>query len=77
MNMIERKEDLDNQTALSDRFGIQLGFENFSNSQYLQIMYQYYTNFDIKNDKGLINKKVFQCSLNKGSKLRREAYYLC
>ena len=28
MDMIEQQEALDNETALSDRFGIWLGFEN-------------------------------------------------
>ena len=31
MDLIERQEALDNETALSDRFGIWLGFEKFTN----------------------------------------------
>ena len=40
--MIEQQEALDNETALSDRFGIWLGFEKFTNNQYLEIVNYYF-----------------------------------
>ena len=73
--MIEQQEALDNETALSDRFGIWLGFEKFSNDQYIQIVNYYCTKLNIKIDKKLLTKKAIQWSLNRGSKSGREAYY--
>ena len=73
--MIEHQEAIDNETALSDRFGIWLGFEKFTNNQYLQIVNYYCLKFNIIFDKNIIKKKALQWSLNRGSKSGREAYY--
>ena len=75
MDMIEQQEALDNETALSDRFGIWLGFEKFTNNQYLKIINYYCLKFNIKFDENIIKKKALQWSLNRGSKSGREAYY--
>ena len=75
MNMIEQQEALDNETALSDRFGIWLGFEKFTNHQYLQIVNYYCFKLNIRINKNIIKKKALQWSLNRGSKSGREAYY--
>ena len=75
MDMIEQQEALDSETALSDRFGIWLGFEKFTDNQYLQIVNYYCLKFNIKNDKSITSKKALQWSLNRGSKSGREAYY--
>ena len=74
MDMIEKQEALDNETALSDRFGIWLGFEKFTNNQYLEIVNYYCLKFNIKNDKDLLTNKAVQWSLNRGAKSGREAY---
>ena len=76
MDMIEQQEALDNETALSDRFGIWLGFEKFTNNQYLEIVNYYCLKFNISNDKNYINNKALQWSLNRGAKSRREAYHI-
>ena len=60
MDMIEQQEALDNETALSDRFGIWLGFEKFTNNQYLEIVNYYCLKFNINNDKNFINSKALQ-----------------
>ena len=73
--MIEQQEALDNETSLSDRFGIWLGFEKFTNSQYLEIVNYYCLKFNIKNDKNFITSKALQWSLNRGGKSGREAYH--
>ena len=75
MDMIEQQEALDNETALSDRFGIWLGFEKFTDNQYLQIVNYYCLKFNIKNDKNFLNSKALQWSLNRGAKSGREAYH--
>ena len=72
--MIEQQEALDNETALSDRFGIWLGFEKFTNNQYLEIV-NYCLKFNISNDINFINNKALQWSLNRGAKSGREAYH--
>ena len=73
--MIEQQEALDNETALSDRFGIWLGFEKFTNNQYLEIINYYCLKFNIKYEKNIITSKALQWSLNRGSKSGREAYH--
>ena len=75
MDLIEQKEALDNETALSDRFGIWLGFEKFNNNQYLKIVSYYCKKLNIKYDASIIEKKALQWSLNRGSKSGREAYF--
>ena len=75
MDMIEQQEALDNETALSDRFGIWLGFEKFTNNQYLEIVNYYCLKFNIKNDKDLLTRRALQWSLNRGTKSGREAYH--
>ena len=42
MDIIEQQEALDSEIALSDRFGIWLGFEKFTNNQYLKIVNYYF-----------------------------------
>ena len=73
MDMIEQQDALDNETALSDRFGIWLGFEKFTNNQYLEIVNYYCLKFNINNN--FINSKALQWSLNRGAKSGREAYH--
>ena len=75
INMIGQQETLDNETALSDRFGIWLGFEKFTNEQYLQIVNYYSEKLNIRIDKNILAKKAISWSLNRGSKSGREAYY--
>ncbi len=75
MNMIEKQEASDSETALSDRFGIWLGFERFDNDQYLQLVNYYCAKFNIKNDKKNLDEIAIQWSLNRGSKSGREAYF--
>ncbi len=75
VNMIEKQEALDNETALSDRFGIWLSFEKFTNEQYLQIVNYYCEKFDVRIDKNILAKKAINWSLNRGSKSGREAFY--
>ncbi len=75
MDMIEQQEALDNETALSDRFGIWLGFEKFTNYQYLEIVNYYCLKFNVKNEKKLTTSKALQWSLNRGGKSGREAYH--
>ena len=72
--MLDKQENIDNQTALSDRFGLWLGFQNFDEKQYLQIVKNYCRLKKINYNK-LIEKKAIQWSLLRGSRSGREALH--
>ena len=74
-SILQQQELTDSETALSDRFGIWLGFERFTDEQYLNVVKNYCMKHNINEDIHLINKKALQWSLNRGSKSGREAYY--
>ena len=74
-SILQQQEITDNETALSDRFGIWLGFEMFTVEQYLNVVKNYLIKHNIRDDIHMINKKALQWSLNRGSKSGREAYY--
>lgn len=74
-SILQQQEKTDNETALSDRFGIWLGFDRFTDEQYLNVVKNYCIKHHINDDIHLINKKALQWSLNRGSKSGREAYY--
>ena len=73
MDMIEQQEALDNETALSDRFGIWLGFHNFSLDQYMKIIFLYSNYYKLKTSKDIIRKKAIEWSIMRGSYSGREA----
>ena len=73
-SMLEKQEIIDNETALSDRFGIWLGFDKFTDDQYLNVVKNYCIKHNINEAIHIINKKALQWSLNRGSKSGREAY---
>ena len=75
MDMIEQQEALENETALSDRFGIWLSFERFTDNQYLEIVNYYCLKYNIKTDKKFTNRMALQWSFNRGAKSGREAYH--
>ena len=72
---LQQQEVTDNETALSDRFGIWLGFEQFTDEQYLKVIKNYCIKLKINDAIHIINKKALQWSLNRGSRSGREAYY--
>tara|TARA_E500000178_G_scaffold350828_1_gene410566 strand:- start:1050 stop:1808 length:759 start_codon:yes stop_codon:yes gene_type:complete len=75
VSMLEKNELVDDETALSDRFGIWLGFSKFSETQYLDIIKSYCKHYNINIDAVLLKKKAIQWSLNRGSRSGREAHY--
>ena len=74
-NIINQQEVIDDETALSDRFGMWLGFQKFNEEQYLSIIKKYYEKFNLTYNLSFIEKKAIQWSLNRGSKSGREAFH--
>lgn len=74
MNLLLRQEIIDDETALSDRFGLWLGFERFTDEQYLSIVKSYINKYKINITVSLLQEKALQWSLFRGSKSGREAY---
>ena len=66
----------ENFTSLSDRFGIWLGFHNFSNQQFIKIVFSYCNLYNLKLDKEQIKKKALEWSVQRGSNSGREAVNL-
>lgn len=72
---LKKQEIEDDHAALSDRFGLWLGFENFDQKKYLQIVKKYCELYNIKVNKKIIEKKAVQWSILRGSLSGREALH--
>ena len=73
-NLLEQQETIDDETALSDRFGLWIGFNKFDIDQYIAVVDKYskYYGINIKTD--LLHKKAIRWSLQRGSRSGREAF---
>lgn len=69
----EIKDVNENIVSLSDRFGIWIGFHNFSLDQYIKIIFHYSDFYKLKISKGTIKKKAIEWSIVRGSNSGREA----
>ncbi len=67
------KDFNENIISLSDRFGIWLGFHNFSLDQYMKIIFLYSNYYKLKTSKDIIRKKAIEWSIMRGSYSGREA----
>lgn len=67
------KDFNENIISLSDRFGIWLGFHNFSLEQYMKIIFLYSNYYKLKTSKDIIRKKAIEWSIMRGSYSGREA----
>ena len=72
-SMLNKQEIIDDETALSDRFGIWLGFEKFEELEFLKIVDKYCGRYKIAMQKSEIRKRAIKWSLLRGSKSGREA----
>ena len=75
-NGTHSKDKIENFISLSDRFGIWLGFHNFSNQQFIKIVFSYCNLYNLKLDKEQIKKKALEWSVQRGSNSGREAVNL-
>ena len=71
--LLGKQEKIEDEAALSDRFGLWLGFETFNEEEYLKIVDKYCNLYNIKLKKDAIQKKAIQWSISRGSKSGREA----
>ena len=67
------KDFNENIISLSDRFGIWLGFHNFSLDQYMKIIFLYSNYYKLNTSKDIIRKKAIEWSIMRGSYSGREA----
>ena len=74
-SMLRKQEKIEDETALSDRFGLWLGFESFNESVYLDIVYHYIKKYNLKIDNDYVKKKAIQWSILRGSRSGREALH--
>ena len=72
-NQIIQKENLESSTALSDRFGLWLGFPSFNEEIYLRIVINYKKIYNLKIQNSMLRKKALQWSILRGSFSGREA----
>ena len=73
-NLLEQQETIDDETALSDRFGLWIGFNKFDIDQYIAVVDKYSKYFGINIKKDLLHKKAIRWSLQRGSRSGREAF---
>ena len=71
--MLKKQEKIENETALSDRFGLWLGFETFNEEKYLDVVVKYCDLYNIKIEKNILKRRALQWSLSRGSRSGREA----
>ena len=48
MNQLEKQEIIDDETALSDRFGLWLGFNKFDTEEYMKVVNSYSKHYNIE-----------------------------
>ena len=72
-NDLDKKEFVEDTAALSDRFGIWLGFHNFDTYKYLAVVNIYKEIYKIKLPLEVLQKKALQWSIERGSRSGREA----
>jgi len=72
-SMLKKQEKIEDETALSDRFGLWLGFETFNEEKYLDVVVKYCDLYDLKIEKNVLKKRALQWSLSRGSMSGREA----
>ena len=72
-SMLKKQEKIEDETALSDRFGLWLGFETFNEEKYLDVVVKYCDLYDLKIEKNVLKKRALQWSLSRGSRSGREA----
>lgn len=72
-SMLKRQEKIEDETALSDRFGLWLGFETFNEEKYFDVVLKYCDLYNVKIKKNILKKRALQWSLSRGSRSGREA----
>ncbi|OPZ76842.1 MAG: hypothetical protein BWY78_01244 [Alphaproteobacteria bacterium ADurb.Bin438] len=74
MSALKIKENIDEGVALSDRFGLWLGFHEVDQEDYLKIVFNYVRLFNVSIDEENIVPKALEWSRIRGSRSGRVAY---
>jgi len=71
---INPSEAVEEKVSLSDRFGLWIGFHNISQDIYLDIIYGYVEEFDLKLEKSALKSKALEWSITRGARSGRVAW---
>ena len=71
---INPSETVEEKVSLSDRFGLWIGFHNISQDIYLDIIYGYVEEFDLKLEKPALKSKALEWSITRGARSGRVAW---
>ena len=71
---INPSEAVEEKVSLSDRFGLWIGFHNISQDIYLDIIYGYVKEFELKIDNPTLRSKALEWSITRGARSGRVAW---
>ena len=71
---INPSEAVEEKVSLSDRFGLWIGFHNISQDIYLDIIYGYVKEFELKIDNPILRSKALEWSITRGARSGRVAW---
>ena len=71
---INPSEAVEEKVSLSDRFGLWIGFHNISQDIYLDIIYGYVKEFELKIDNPTLRSKALEWSITRGAGSGRVAW---
>ena len=71
---INPSETVEEKVSLSDRFGLWIGFHNISQDIYLDIIYGYVKEFELKIDNPILRSKALEWSITRGARSGRVAW---
>jgi len=71
---INPSEAVEEKVSLSDRFGLWIGFHNISQDVYLEIIYGYVKEFELKIDNPTLRSKALEWSITRGARSGRVAW---
>ena len=71
---INPSEAVEEKVSLSDRFGLWIGFHNMSQDIYLDIIYGYVKEFELKIDNTTLRSKALEWSVTRGARSGRVAW---
>ena len=71
---INPSEAVEEKVSLSDRFGLWIGFHNISQDIYLDIIYGYVNEFELKIDNPTLRSKALEWSITRGARSGRVAW---
>ena len=71
---INPSESVEEKVSLSDRFGLWIGFHNMSQDVYLEIVFAYCKEFNIRLDKNILRSQALEWSITRGARSGRVAW---